>query len=171
MSKLEAAIEEIVRRIIAEKVGEEPELEEEEEEYEESETEEQTYDKDDIKELCADLDEDELATAKSVFKEHGYKSPGHVDDDYDNMDALYVELAVALGYEIEGSVEDDAFFVDEEGEEITIEACKIACQAFAKENGKDDLIEILEPYDIKTVRGLKSLDAEQLAELYNEVSD
>lgn len=60
---------------------------------------------------------------------------------------------------------------DDEDEEVTVEAVKLACQAFAKKNGKDELDEILEDYEIKSVRSLNKLEQEDLEELFAEVTE
>lgn len=122
---------------------------------------ESTYSKDDIKEFIKDNDLDKN-DVKPVLKEHGFKSPGHIDEDYEEMDQLYADIA-----ELVEADPDDP----DEYEELTVDMVKETCQAYAKENSKEDLTEILEPYGIKSVRGLKNLDEEDLGKLYEELTE
>jgi len=56
-------------------------------------------------------------------------------------------------------------------EEITVDAVKVAVQAYSKKNGKEACTELLEDFNIKSVRGLGKLSQDELEELYAEVCE
>lgn len=71
--------------------------------------------------------------------------------------------------ELEAELENSG--VEEDDSEVTIEAVKIAVQAFQKKNGKEETEEILEDYGIKSVRSLGKLEQSQLEDLYADVTE
>ena len=113
--------------------------------------------KNSLKELKAFLDE-EFEVKKVADVE---------DDDLEDLIELLEGEGVSLGGDDEG--EDEGDDGDEDG--IDKEAVKIACQAFSKKNGKDEMAEIFEEYEINSVRGLNKLSAEQLEDLYADVTE
>jgi hypothetical protein len=108
----------------------------------------------DLRELCeeaaAKFDRKEL---RSILSEYDAKKIDDVDDS--DLEDLQADLQKEKGGE----------------PEIDAEAVKIACQAFAKKNGKKELDEILEDYEISSVRSLSKLSAEDLADLYADVTE
>lgn len=100
-----------------------------------------------------------------INEEFEVKTVAKVEDD--DLEEL-IELFEDEGIKLEDEDGEDAGG-DEDG--IDVEAVKIACQAFSKSNGKDDMTEIFEEYDIKSVRSLSKLSAEQLEDLYADVTE
>lgn len=119
----------------------------------------------DVKDACAELKE--LTSAKrvtEVLKEFDVKTPAAAAKS-DDFEDIYEALMDAI--EEEGGEEADD---EDEGEEVTIDDVKKACQEFAKSEGKDELNEVLEEFGIKSVRSLNKLSEDELAELYEEVA-
>lgn len=81
----------------------------------------------------------------------------------DMVDDVIAELEAELDGEEEGEEEGD--------DEVTVEAVKIAVQAFQKKNGKEETEEILEDYAIKSVRSLGKLEQSQLEDLFADVTE
>jgi len=119
-----------------------------------------------IKELCTKLlDLTDKATVKEVTSEFECSTVGKAcklegDEAAECIEALQEAIDKA---DDGGSSSDD--------DEITVEAVKIAVQAFSKKNGKEDTDEILKDFNIKSVRGLKTLEQSDLEELYAEVCE
>ncbi len=126
---------------------------------------EETFNAESIKEMCNKLlDLTDKAKVKEVLSEFNCTTVSKAtklegDDLQDCGEALQEAIAEA---ESGGSGEDD---------EVTVEAVKVAVQAFSKKNGKDDTKEILEDFGINSVRGLNKLSQEDLEELYAEVCE
>ena len=118
-----------------------------------------------IKELCNKLLElTDKATVKEVTAEFDCSTVGKAcklegEDAADCIEAL--EEAIEEANEGGSGSED----------EITEEAVKIAVQAFSKKNGKEACTELLEDFNIKTVRSLNKLTQDELEELYAEVCE
>ena len=134
----------------------------------EEETETETeYDAASIKELCTELLElKDKAAVKAVTSEFDCSTVTKAckltgDDLQDCGEALAEAIKEANDGDAGGS----------ENEEITVDAVKIAVQAFSKKNGKDDTAEILEDFGIKSVRSLKTLSQSDLEDLYAEVCE
>jgi len=130
----------------------------------EPEEEEEDYTPADIKEMCAELKElTDAKTLKEVLSEYDVTTPAKAmkleDDD---LQDLGEDLAEAI---------DEASDGEEAEEEITVDAVKEAVQAYTKSEGKEASQEILEEYNIKSVRGLNKLDADDLAELFAAVTE
>ncbi len=132
----------------------------------EPEEEEEDYTPADIKEMCAELKElTDAKTLKEVLSEYDVTTPAKAmkleDDD---LQDLGEDLAEAIDEASDGEEE-------EAEEEITVDAVKEAVQAYTKSEGKEASQEILEEYNIKSVRGLNKLDADDLAELFAAVTE
>jgi len=139
-----------------------PEPEEEDDEEEE----EGEITPDDVKEAWEELKKlTSVADVKEVVSDFGVKTPAAAAK-HDDFEEIYEALMDAIE-EAGGESDDDD---EDEGEEITVDDVKKACQAFAKSEGKDELEEILEEFNIKSVRSLSKLTEDELAELYEEVA-
>ena len=120
-----------------------------------------------VKELCNKLLElTDKAAVKAVISEFDCTTVAKAckltgDDLADCVEALNEAIEEAG----EGSEEEDG------DEEITVDAVKAAVQAYSKNNGKEATSEILEDFDIKSVRSLNKLSQEDLEELYAEVCE
>lgn len=101
---------------------------------------------------------------KALLGEFDYKSVTHVEED----DFAEIMKAAEEALDDEGEEEEEE---GEEEEEITADTVKAKIQALTKAAGKEAVTEILEDYDIKSVRSLSKLDQEDLAELYEDVCD
>jgi len=77
-------------------------------------------------------------------------------------------LIKELQKELDESEEEDEDEGEEENE-VTVEAVKIAYQAFQKKNGSEEASELLEEVGIKSVRSLSKLDQDALEDLYAAV--
>lgn len=130
------------------------------------EVEEEDADFDDLRseleEVAAQYKKDNSAAElKKVLAEFDARTIKSVADE--DLEAVIEALTDGA----EADDDDD----EEDEDDITVEAVKIACQAFAKSNSKEELDEILEDYDIKSVRSLSKLSQDDLEELYAEVSE
>ena len=120
-----------------------------------------------IKELCNQLLEaTDKATVKGVTSEFDCTTVAKAcklegEDAADCIEALQEAIEEAG----EGGDGSDG------EEEITVEAVKVAVQAFSKSKGKDACTELLEDFNIKSVRGLSKLSQDELEELYAEVCE
>ncbi len=113
-----------------------------------------------LEEVAAQYKKDNSAAElKKVLAEFDARTIKAVADE--DLEAVIEALT-------DGAEDDDE---EEDEDDITVEAVKIACQAFAKSNSKEELDEILEDYDIKSVRSLSKLSQDDLEELYAEVSE
>lgn len=121
-----------------------------------------------------------IKECRPVLKEAGYASPKalkEADLDEEEIEEILASLKELQSEEDEDeSDEDDDEESDDDDEdesddEIDVELVKKAVQAFAKENGKEAADEILEEFEIKSVRSLNKLDQEQLEELYEAVTE
>jgi len=129
-----------------------------------SDGDEKEYTSKDIKTMCDELKE--LTSAKElkeVLEEFDVTTAAKAakleDEDLQDCGA---DLADAIA---------DAKDGNPDGDEIDIEAVKAAVQAYTKENGKKDTLEILKEYNIKSVKSLDKLDQDELEELFEEVSE
>lgn len=133
-----------------------------------------------VADLCKEIG---ASTCRPVLKELGFTTPKAIikdDPDSEELTPLYEALKALQEDDDEededdededDDEDDDEDEDDEDEDEINVDVVKKAVQAFAKENGKDEADEILEEFDIKSVRSLKKLDQEQLEELYEAVSE
>ena len=130
-------------------------------------SEETEYDAASIKELCTELLElKDKAAVKAVTSEFDCSTVAKAckltGDDLQDCGEALAEAIKEAGEGGSGDPDD---------EEITVDAVKIAVQAFSKKNGKDDTNEILEDFGIKSVRSLKTLSQSDLEDLYAEVCE
>jgi len=120
-----------------------------------------------IKELCTKLlDLTDKAAVKEVTSEFECSTVGKAcklegDEAAECIEALQEAIDKA----------DDGGSSSDDDDEVTVEAVKIAVQAFSKKNGKEDTDEILKDFGISSVRGLKKLEQSDLEELYAEVCE
>ena len=132
-----------------------------------SASEETEYDAASIKEMCTELLElKDKAAVKAVTSEFDCSTVAKAckltGDDLQDCGEALAEAIKEAGEGDSGDPED---------EEITVEAVKVAVQAYSKKNGKDDTAEILEDFGIKSVRSLKTLSQSDLEDLYAEVCE
>lgn len=135
---------------------------------------------DDIVKLCGELG---AKVCRKVLKDAGYTKPSEVakdeDLDADDLQELYDELMalkeenddVHEDEEEDDSDEDEDEDEDDDEEEVTLDMVKEAVQEYTKEFGKDETKELLEEYDIKSVKSLKKLSQEDLEELYEAITE
>ncbi len=128
--------------------------------------------------LC---DEAKAATSakdvKEALAEFDFKTPKSAAKADDETLAEMVEVLNEMIGE-DGADEDDEEEAEDDDDEeeddeedaVTFEDVKKASQAYAKENGKPALKEILEDFDLKSIAKAKDLDQDDLDELYAELN-
>ena len=119
--------------------------------------------------VCAEYKKATSASdLKEALEEFDVKTPKAASKLGDEERAeLHQMLTEALNDDEDEDDEDD----ESSEEAITVDAVKKAAQAYAKENSKDELKEILEEYDIKTAAKISSLDEDDLEDLYAELTE
>lgn len=107
-------------------------------------------------------DAETLAEMVEVLKDmaDGVEDDGDDDDAEDDDDA---------GDDDTSDDDDDDDDDDGDDEGVDLATVKKACQAYGKENGKEALTELLDEFDVKSVAKLKTLEQDDLDELYAEL--